>query len=122
MKSQLLDCSKIRTTYTNLNRKDFSKAINIPYTTYLDYEKGRNPDLESMVKISNYLGVSIDTLLERETKEPTPVEEDSALTADQKGIIAIAKKLPPRLANKAYGYLLGLIDATSDDSDINKII
>lgn len=83
----------------------------------------REPDIKNIIKISEILNITTDELLGVSIKkEPLPVEEDSTLTTDQKGIIALAKKLPPKLANKAYGYLLGLIDATSNDSDINKII
>ena len=45
---------------------DLAKAINIPYTTYLNYEKaGREPKYETLVKIANELCISTDELLGR---------------------------------------------------------
>ena len=43
---------------------DLAKAINIPYTTYLNYEKaGREPKYETLIKIADTLGISTDELL-----------------------------------------------------------
>ena len=43
---------------------DLAKAINIPYTTYLNYEKaGREPKYATLVKIANELGITTDELL-----------------------------------------------------------
>lgn len=43
---------------------DFAKAIGLPYTTYLNYEKaGREPKYETLVKIADKLGITTDELL-----------------------------------------------------------
>ena len=41
----------------------FSQALSIPYTTYSNYEAGGEPKLDTLIKIADYLNVSIDTLL-----------------------------------------------------------
>ena len=46
--------------------KEFSEAIRIPYSRYLNYEnKGQEPKYETLIKIANKLGISTDELLGR---------------------------------------------------------
>ena len=41
-----------------------ARDLEIPYTTYVGYEKGdREPNSEMLIKISNYYGVSVDYLI-----------------------------------------------------------
>lgn len=50
----------------NLSMMQVAKELNIPYTTYVNYEKGnREPNSEMLIKLSNYFGVSIDYLIGR---------------------------------------------------------
>lgn len=49
-----------------LSMMQVAKELNIPYTTYVNYEKGdREPNSEMLIKLSNYFGVSIDYLIGR---------------------------------------------------------
>lgn len=51
-------CKKYKT------QKEFAKILNIPATTYGQYETNRRePDLELVVRIAEHLGVSTDSLL-----------------------------------------------------------
>lgn len=44
--------------------KDFSEAIEIPYSRYLNYEnKGQEPKYDALVKIASALGITTDELL-----------------------------------------------------------
>lgn len=44
--------------------KAFTKELDIPYTTYLDYEKGlKGPSSKNIVKIADKLGITTDELL-----------------------------------------------------------
>lgn len=44
--------------------KAFTKELAIPYTTYLDYEKGlKKPSSKNIVKIADTLGITTDELL-----------------------------------------------------------
>lgn len=46
------------------SQKIFAEVLNIPYTTYSQYENGkREPSFEKLVLIADTLDVSIDTLL-----------------------------------------------------------
>lgn len=49
-----------------LNMREAAASLDIPYTTYVNYEKGeREPNSEMLIKIAEYFGTSIDYLLGR---------------------------------------------------------
>ncbi len=51
----------------NLTMRDVSKALGMPYTTYVNYEKGcREPNSETLIAIANLYGVSVDYVIGRE--------------------------------------------------------
>ena len=53
-----------------LNMREAAKAIGIPYTTYINYEKGdREPNSEMLMRLSDFFGVSVDTLIGRSNGE-----------------------------------------------------
>lgn len=55
--------------------KEFSEAIRIPYSRYLNYEnKGQEPKYETLIKIADALGITTDELLGH---MPTVVYSDS---------------------------------------------
>lgn len=64
----MIDLKLIRTTYTKLKAKQFAEALGVPYTTYLNYENGRAPSLEIIIKISKYLNMPIDALVNNDVK------------------------------------------------------
>ena len=50
----------------NLSMMQVAKELQLPYTTYVNYEKGaREPSSEVLIKIANYFGVSVDYLIGR---------------------------------------------------------
>lgn len=50
-------------TKRNMSVRAFSQALSIPYTTYSNYEAGGEPKLDTLIRIADYLNVSIDELL-----------------------------------------------------------
>lgn len=55
----------------DLSQKDIATQIDVHFTTYGDYERGETmPTAETLRKLSNILGVSIDYLLEGKETEP----------------------------------------------------
>jgi transcriptional regulator with XRE-family HTH domain len=49
-----------------MNMRQTSIALNLPYTTYVSYEKGeRGPDSEMLIFLADYFGCSIDYLIGR---------------------------------------------------------
>lgn len=48
----------------NLNMQQAAKAIGIPYTTYVSYEKGeRAPSLQALIRLAHHYHVSVDYML-----------------------------------------------------------
>lgn len=47
-----------------MNMREVAKALNMPYTTYVNYEKGvREPNSETLIAMANYYNTSIDYLI-----------------------------------------------------------
>lgn len=66
--------------------RSFSKKLDIPYTTYLAYEKTeREPKYTLLIQIANVLNVSLDELLGR-----TPKNEDERLKKEINAILSIS--------------------------------
>lgn len=73
--------------------KDFSKALNISYTTYFAYEnQGREPKYKVLCQIANLLNVSLDDLVGRMSKS-----EDEILELNIKDVL------------KSHGFLKGVL-------------
>ena len=54
----------------NLNMREVASKIGIPYTTYVNYEKGtREPNSEMLIVLANFYGVTIDYLIGRDENQ-----------------------------------------------------
>ena len=52
------------------NMAQLARELNIPYTTYVSYEKGdREPNSETLIILSNYFGCTVDYLLGKSGKK-----------------------------------------------------
>ena len=60
-----------------LSMKDAADLLNMPYTTYVNYEKGtREPNIEALFRLADFFEVTIDELLERcALNEPLTLDE-----------------------------------------------
>ena len=55
--------SELRTAL-GISMKEAAARLDMPYTTYVNYEKGtREPNSETLIKLSRFFGTSIDYLL-----------------------------------------------------------
>lgn len=51
----------------NISMAEAARLLNIPYTTYIGYEKGdREPNSEMLIKIASFYNVSVDYLIGRQ--------------------------------------------------------
>lgn len=51
-----------------LNMKEVARSLNIPYTTYVNYEKGlREPTSEVLIQLADFFESSVDYLIGRST-------------------------------------------------------
>lgn len=95
-----------------------SKELNIPYTTYVNYEKGkREPNSEMLIKIANYFNVTVDYLIGRtdENKINAAIEN-----YDGKYLInLLTNKLGRQPTVKEMNLLLSIFDGICEyiDSD-----
>lgn len=81
----------------NLNKKQMAEKLNIVYTTYVGYETGtREPNSETLIKMSNILNVSIDYILgatNKEKKEYTKENSNTTFTSEEQSIIDLYRQL-----------------------------
>lgn len=62
--------------FRGLNMKEAARALNMPYTTYVNYEKGlREPTSEVLVQLANFYETTVDFLVGR---APTHVDLNSS--------------------------------------------
>jgi len=83
-----------------MNMRELAAHLNMPYTTYVNYEKGaREPNSETLIMLANFFGVSVDYLLGRsdEPFDPMLSEQISGIDSDildkAKGNLLYAKQL-----------------------------
>ena len=68
---------------TPLNMRQTAAKLNIPYTTYVSYEKGeREPTSEMLLVLANYFNCSIDYLVGRSKERVDEAMLDKALSID----------------------------------------
>ena len=62
----------------NLNMREVASKLGIPYTTYVNYEKGtREPNSEMLISLANFYSVSIDYLIGRDENCREKTKADS---------------------------------------------
>lgn len=86
-------------------QQEIAEKNNIPIASYVRYEnETTQPDIDSLIKLADYYGVSIDYLVGREYNN-----EIGYLTSDEKEIIVSIKKLNETNKIKAVSFIMGLL-------------
>ena len=83
--------------------KEFGKIIGVAESTMSLYETGkRKPDPETLSKMADYLGVSVDCLMGREEAQPQPTPS----TADRQrsDVEAMLRAMSEADLEKVYDY------------------
>lgn len=71
----------------SISMKEAARLLNLPYTTYVNYEKGlREPTSEVLIQIADFFNVSIDFLLGRTSDKAYDTQTDHLQTVKQVGI------------------------------------
>lgn len=86
-----------------ITMKEFGKIIGVAESTMSLYETGkRKPDPETLSKMADYLGVSVDCLMGREEAQPQPAPSP----ADQikQGVAAEMMRMSIPEMEKVYDY------------------
>lgn len=107
-----------------LNMRETAKLLGIPYTTYVNYEKGsREPTSEMLIALADFFGVTTDYLLGRGYVAPQAtasiVPEENA--DSDNNIIRIAARdgsyQERRLSDQQLAALVAILDQMPDVPD-----
>ncbi len=92
-----------------LTQKDIAKNLNIDYTTYGRYENGlTEPNIDTLLKLSKILGVSIDYIV---NNKPTMLTEQEREMLDLFGQLSNVEQ------GKAIGYCKNMIDLAREQKE-----
>ena len=70
----------------NTTMKKLGSELGLAESTISLYESGkRQPDFETVLKLADYFGVSVDYLLGRDTKEPPLTDDEAFLLGAYRG-------------------------------------
>lgn len=95
----------------NILQKDVAKELNIKNTTYSNWEVGvSEPDIQSLKKLADFFGVSIDYLVGREAEDGVVIVSGNELSKDESALIDKLRCLDPLNKELAYQYVDFLIE------------
>lgn len=87
-------------------QKDVAKELNIKNTTYSNWEVGvSEPDIQSLKKLADFFGVSIDYLVGREAEDGVVIVSGNELSKDESALIDKLRRLDPLNKELAYQYV-----------------
>lgn len=105
MVQNLRDIRKSR----KITMKELSKIIGVSEAAVSQYETGkRDPDLKTLIAISNYFDVTTDYLLGLSAPAPALSQE---YTADETALLAQYQHLNQEGREKASDYLIDLVSS-----------
>lgn len=91
----------------NKTQTEIAKCLNIPQTTYSNYENGiSEPNIKKLIEIADFYGVSLDYLCSHNTPNKLQLEY---LTETQKIAINLILKLNENNLLQTIGYLTAQI-------------
>ncbi len=97
---------------------EVAQDLKLQKQTYQNYELGkRQPDSNTLILLADYFGVSIDYLLEHETKN---IIHADGFNGVQQNIISLIKILDDDLCNKAEAYIEGLAATQQERDNVRK--
>lgn len=90
----------------SLNQRDMALKLNIAKSTYAHYESGRcEPNIETLLKLADFFGCSVDYLLGHQTKSILYLD---SFTDAQKEAIELIKTLNEKEIARVIGYIDGI--------------
>lgn len=88
-----------------LTKRDLSKKLKLPYTTYNNYETGRSePNIENLIKISNEFDITTDFLIGREFSN-----DFGYLTDQERAMVKSFRELTDLNKIKVASYTMGVL-------------
>ena len=84
----------------NTTMKKLGAELGLAESTISLYESGkRQPDFETVVKLADYFGVSVDYLLGRDVKEPSLTDDEAFLLGSYRGFNGKGKERAREFVN-----------------------
>lgn len=112
MKTKLFELRKSK----NLLQREVAFACGLTTAAYGSYEKGdREPTLETLSKLADFFGVSVDELLGR-----TPQLFDDA-RVDRPEIMELYELMTPQQQSNLINYARGMLAASAPDEQFYSI-
>jgi len=79
----MLRIKQLRET-KELNMKETARLLGMPYTTYVNYEKGlREPTSEVLIQLADFFDTSVDFLVGRNTRQNAIIQQPNPFTLDK---------------------------------------
>lgn len=86
-------------------QQEISKSLNIPLTTYNNYEKERSePNIETLIKFADYFHVTLDYLVDREVAGDVGYLRD-----EEKELLQLSKQLSTKDLCTLVAFAKGII-------------
>ena len=90
------------------SQEEFAKSFGISKSTYSNYECGANePSIETLIKLADFFGCSVDYLLGHETKNILHLD---SLTEQQRRVFDLMLKLDYDQTNVLIGRLSEMLN------------
>ncbi|MGN0796225.1 MAG: helix-turn-helix domain-containing protein [Christensenellales bacterium] len=100
----------------NLLQKDIAKELNIKNTTYSNWEVGvSEPDIQSLTRLADFFGCSIDYLVGREDEDGAFIISGNTLSEDEAQLLDKLRQLNPLKKEIAYRYIDFLLEEQKND-------
>lgn len=102
----------------NATQTEVAKNIGISYQALGLYENEKNkPDPDTLCKLADYFGVTVDYLLGREPESGLVyIHKDPALTDDEKELLNVYRQIIPELKENAR-IMIDLMPKVSQDKN-----
>lgn len=100
-----------------LTQKDIADALGISRQAYANYEAGnREPDLNTLKKLSDFFSVSIDYLLDNQIEKPA---DEGELSEEVVIYHRDGKTVRRKFSKEQLKMISAMLDAIPDDPDDN---
>lgn len=95
-----------------LTQLQFCQKLNISQSTLSGWESGKwQPDNDTLIKLADFFGVSVDYLLGRDTqKSPAPFNGYEATDAQTRDLLKLFGYMNTIQRAQVYGYAVGLLE------------
>ena len=104
----------------NLSQMQVAEALGISLRAYQNYEYNqREPNIEMINKLADYFNVTVDKLLDRNTKEQDAIDElatEFDMSALEKKIVDNYLSLPKSMRGDLMEFLRKMVKEVQDES------